>query len=666
MEQMVSKKIAVSLMSLVIIVGLAFVAPPAPGAEFNVTLDLSSDIGAADGLQLPYPANDTLEVILYFDHAVVLQTTHLTISGYDENNVYDPAVVLAATYPIWPITADTGFRVSIAVATDTSKVRLQVAGGIPSADPLNADTSQALTADIDILAADVVGGPRVYGIQRSDGSTAPLTSGAINVIITLSEAPQTFTAAHINVTHATAAAPVPHGATTQNTVGASVVATYLTSTGALGTRPPLRTVDQLRSVIEDYMDNTVTVPGAFIEAVRELRTAVDDTGSSTPINYSYYYLNADGLRYNKPLKNGNYNTFPLVNDAIAMPTTQGTTDLTTATPVALTIPAASFDRSAEAPTAPNPGDYDTVAKYNFALARYNALSGTPADNQRAAYKKEKTAYDKYITLQKALQAHDLKKQQEWDQDLATAAAGQQVVPQNSLPPTGRDGMLHPYSVTITPTYTNTPVIVKVNRWPNTDASPVYYEPPTLATAYVEGTDKLTLPVSVAEAAVAAVPKQAEEIALPAGVGFVFAGAPHAFSPLEIEQLQEQIDLLIATGDRSPTAMRTLAYLQQLLATARPEKTQLLANFPNPFNPETWIPYELATDTEVKITIYTSNGVVVRILTLGHQTAGYYTDRERAAYWDGRNALGEQVASGIYFYQLETDEMSSLRKMVILK
>ena len=149
-----------------------------------------------------------------------------------------------------------------------------------------------------------------------------------------------------------------------------------------------------------------------------------------------------------------------------------------------------------------------------------------------------------------------------------------------------------------------------------------------------------------------------------------AGAPTLLgmklSALEVDRLQEQIDLLIATNDRSPAAMRTLIYLQQLIVMARPEKTQLLANYPNPFNPETWIPYELATDTNVKLTIYNAQGAVVRVLHLGQQSAGYYTDRERAAYWDGRNALGEQVASGIYFYQLETDDMSSLRKMVILK
>ena len=149
-----------------------------------------------------------------------------------------------------------------------------------------------------------------------------------------------------------------------------------------------------------------------------------------------------------------------------------------------------------------------------------------------------------------------------------------------------------------------------------------------------------------------------------------AGAPTLFgmkmTAVQIDHLQEQIDLLIAMNDRSPAAMRTLIYLQQLLVTARPEKTQLLANYPNPFNPETWIPYELATDTDVRLTIYNTQGVVIRTLQLGHQSAGYYTGRDRAAYWDGRNSVGEQVASGLYFYQLETDEMSLMRKMVILK
>ena len=93
---------------------------------------------------------------------------------------------------------------------------------------------------------------------------------------------------------------------------------------------------------------------------------------------------------------------------------------------------------------------------------------------------------------------------------------------------------------------------------------------------------------------------------------------------------------------------------------------LLANYPNPFNPETWIPYHLANPSNVQITIYDARGSVVRQLELGHQREGYYTSQSRAAYWDGRNAVGERVASGIYFYQLQTDQLSFLRKMVILK
>ena len=107
-------------------------------------------------------------------------------------------------------------------------------------------------------------------------------------------------------------------------------------------------------------------------------------------------------------------------------------------------------------------------------------------------------------------------------------------------------------------------------------------------------------------------------------------------------------------------------LQALLASLIPEKTALLANYPNPFNPETWIPYHLSNATDVTLTIYDTKGVLVRQLDLGHQQAGYYTNRTRAAYWDGRNHLGELVGSGLYFYHLRAGDYSTIRKMVILK
>ena len=95
-------------------------------------------------------------------------------------------------------------------------------------------------------------------------------------------------------------------------------------------------------------------------------------------------------------------------------------------------------------------------------------------------------------------------------------------------------------------------------------------------------------------------------------------------------------------------------------------TELLSNYPNPFNPETWIPYHLVQPADVTLTIYDTTGVMVRRLDLGHQPAGYYTDKTQAAYWDGRNNLGETVGSGVYFYQLQAGDFSATRKLVILK
>ena len=131
-------------------------------------------------------------------------------------------------------------------------------------------------------------------------------------------------------------------------------------------------------------------------------------------------------------------------------------------------------------------------------------------------------------------------------------------------------------------------------------------------------------------------------------------------------LEAQLEILRAQSDGSLKYLRAIALLENLLAAIRPDETRLLANYPNPFNPETWIPYHLANDTDVGISIYDINGALVRQLDLGHQRAGYYTGRSRAAYWDGRNEFGERIATGIYFYQLQADNVSLLRKMVILK
>ncbi len=147
------------------------------------------------------------------------------------------------------------------------------------------------------------------------------------------------------------------------------------------------------------------------------------------------------------------------------------------------------------------------------------------------------------------------------------------------------------------------------------------------------------------------------------------GAPEIGSHLtavDRARIQAEIRSLQLVDDGSLKYRQVLAFLQSLLASATPQETRLLANYPNPFNPETWIPYQLAIGTDVQILIYDAKGTLIRQLGLGYQPEGYYTDRNSAAYWNGRNALGEHVASGIYFYQLRTNEASTLRKMLLLK
>jgi hypothetical protein len=98
----------------------------------------------------------------------------------------------------------------------------------------------------------------------------------------------------------------------------------------------------------------------------------------------------------------------------------------------------------------------------------------------------------------------------------------------------------------------------------------------------------------------------------------------------------------------------------------PKKPQLLANYPNPCNPETWIPYELSEDVDITIRIYASAGQLIRTLSLGRKFAGFYTDKSKSAYWDGRNESGEIVASGVYFYTIQAGDFAATRKMVLAR
>ncbi len=136
--------------------------------------------------------------------------------------------------------------------------------------------------------------------------------------------------------------------------------------------------------------------------------------------------------------------------------------------------------------------------------------------------------------------------------------------------------------------------------------------------------------------------------------------------LDATMIQTWIERAQVENDGSIAFRQAIANLEQLLALFVPEETVLLHNYPNPFNPETWIPYHLAGPAEVTFRIYAASGVLVRTLALGYQPAGIYEYRSRAAYWDGKNELGESVASGIYFYTLTAGDFAATRKMLIMK
>ena len=160
-------------------------------------------------------------------------------------------------------------------------------------------------------------------------------------------------------------------------------------------------------------------------------------------------------------------------------------------------------------------------------------------------------------------------------------------------------------------------------------------------------------------------------------GDYFAAATADLARRSVVEVGDVIEVHVIGPDRNveshalnykvtPEDLENAVMSIRLDSIGQPTLTQLLQNFPNPFNPETWIPYQLETSADVTLQIYDTSGDIVRTLDPGFKPQGFYMTRSRAAYWDGRNNLGEQVASGVYFYSLHTPDFSATRKMLILK
>ena len=163
---------------------------------------------------------------------------------------------------------------------------------------------------------------------------------------------------------------------------------------------------------------------------------------------------------------------------------------------------------------------------------------------------------------------------------------------------------------------------------------------------------------------------AQDLVLVAGMFGDGAAAPSAQpqtpGTLTTAAVQQWVADARSLEVKDPIIKKGMMMLEQLLVSLTPRKTELLANYPNPFNPETWIPYRLAEDAFVTLTVYDGNGHVIRKLNVGHRSAATYENRSEAVYWNGKNGLGEQVASGVYFYTLTAGDFSATRKMLILK
>ena len=617
---MMSNKWTFSLTSLIAILTLAFVAPAAMAATFDVALDTTNDISDAAGLQLEYPTDNKLKVKVIFDEAVVLPAANISIAGFDKDGVYIPTVARDGDLPT---DAKSEIDLTIKITGDTYRVALMIAKGIASADFVNKETSAELSADIWVYKSVTGLAPAVYGIRRNPDSPLALTGGAVNLVVTLSEMPSSFTAAHINVksNNATVSSVTPLDRVPQNKVDFSAFSTHV------DLKPfKVRTPTEIRNGldrnsdadyeetgeagIEQYLsvDWKDKVPSKFIVEVRALKKAMKEATEGAAngvsgvtvgpdVEISYYYDNKDGLQ--QPAAMIEYeattetNEDPAANvidndptgdendekgmpigedkhpykDKIVPPSTQGTHNITvTIGDQTATIPKEEFDRSKKAKdyTRPQIADYPLAADYNFAKARYDALTMAPtaeetartnnAGDQRAAYLKEKAIYDKYMDLQNALEADDRVQEEDRQKKVVdrVITGTDTAIPENVLPPTGRDGMLHPYLVSLMPAYANAnDIVVRVNQWASEEKNvrmsgdttvPNVYHPPALETGYRDGFNSLTIGVSTGAVKTVPVVSPTDVIRIVFPEGFVFRAASPGFTVVAIDPDAAGIDI----------------------------------------------------------------------------------------------------------------------------
>ena len=458
---MLSKKMAFSLTSLITIFALAFVAPSAMAGEFDVALDVTGDIGSADGLQVAHPGT-SLVVTVKFDQAVKLDAATAFITTYDKDDkLVDIPVATGA--PAKTV-ASKEIMLTIPVTMAVAKVNLKIAKGIASADPINADTSKALDVNIFLVGADAEAGPTVYSIRRADNPLLPATAATLQVIVTLSEMPKELKKGNLSISdNATiskepeALDPIPAGDDT--TAGRIAEATLATAP------PPTRGLYDPADVDDNpdtEIDESIGIHAAINTGDYEDPSSTDDP----PV----WALTTDdpGDATDDTILTAPAKT--LAEDYT------GSGDLSD-----IDIPAGT-DRTT-APTQPKAADFADAAMFESAHNFYMVLKEV-----NDAYKAEMTRYMAYSAAVMAEMDKDKMARDKYFMETLGL-----VVPRA----TGRDAMLYPYVVTIAPKYPagKANIVLKIGAWEDTN-TPISnkYTPPPTDDDYTEGVDMLTIKV----------------------------------------------------------------------------------------------------------------------------------------------------------------------------
>ena len=542
-KRMLSKKMAFSLMSLITILALAFVAPFAMAGDFGVALDKTDDISTAtDDLELVHPG-DGMKITLRveFAKAVILAKEGVQIVTLDK----DGKLLSLQKFPAAAETAANAGQTksfSPVIEGTATTVKLFIVAGTASADPFNADTSAKLEATIHLIGADD-GPPTVYSIERAFdddhafAKISPKTDPTIEVRITLSELPKAFTKDHISVTEATVTS-----VRQLLTESGTTLSEFLASDDAPDSLPPMRmlldgtipttAVNPTAPDLEVYVDATTgnNATPRTLEPLNKndatdslaLRTAKVTAreaygGMHRAINESSILATAhqyDMLSVRAASDASVPYTVTAKANLMGLPTYTGEAStavpkklkakLEADTPVTTVVVSADGATSRDlvpdvvivkgtdissAPTAPDPTGFPNVALYEDAVDHYTALL-----SEYVKYANALAMYNAYTVAVAIEEGVDLEAGAEAYADLDDVDVVRFT--------TGTDEMLYPYLVTLTPKYANTNnVVVKVKEFEDlTRPTSEKYIPPSLESAYREGVDKLTILVAEAKTA----------------------------------------------------------------------------------------------------------------------------------------------------------------------